>query len=109
MLAHFIIKRVSIKGMSFLIWLVYILLFMCTSAVSIAAVMSRRTTNAPPEPAIENSPSAEETPPEKPAAKVEPGPSETPKAADAAHEPTAQQKSEEAHTKEDELMTSGWV
>jgi hypothetical protein len=95
--------------MSVLIWLVYVLLFVCTSAVSVVAVMSRRGANAPPEPAIEDSHSAEEAPPEKPAAKVEPGPLETPKATDAAHEPGAEQKSEDTHTKEGELVTSGWV
>lgn len=87
-------------------WLVYILLVVCTSVVSIIAVSQRRrAVNTTPEPAIEE----KQSPADAPAAKDEPGPPETPKAPDAAHEPGAEQKSEDAHTKEGELMTSGWV
>jgi len=110
MSAHFIIKRVSIKVMSILIWVVYILLFVCTSAVSIAAVsMSKRATNGTPEPVTEDKHSTEEAPPEKPAAQDEPGPPGPTKATEGAHEPAADQHSEDPKPKEGDLVTSGWV
>jgi hypothetical protein len=96
--------------MALFIWLVYILLVVCTTVVSIIAVsQKRRAVNTTPQQAIEDKHSPEDASTEKPVAKDEPGPPETTKATDSAHEQGAEQKSEDAHTKEGELMTSGWV
>ncbi len=43
----FFIKRVGIKIMSIVLWLVYVLLVVCTSVVSVMAVIQRRPRDLP--------------------------------------------------------------
>ena len=89
--------------MSVLVWLVYAVLLLCTSAVSIAAVVQRRAPAAPA-PAVEG-----------PGATTEPPRAEPPQTTDAPHEaapdPAAEQKPDATVVPgpDKERVVSDWV